>query len=107
MYFCVNEFEACVNDSIFSGNEQQKVCYCVLKRCSHCNCPLNGCYCLCNCYYRSNVAAATATDVNTPAGGNATTATAADTIAAVTDTADTRVGEATIAFIMILHLLLP
>ena len=25
MYFCVNEFEVGVNDSIFSGNEQQKV----------------------------------------------------------------------------------
>ena len=24
MYFCVNEFEVGVNDSIFSGNEQQK-----------------------------------------------------------------------------------
>ena len=24
-YFCVNEFEVDVNDSIFSGNEQQKV----------------------------------------------------------------------------------
>ena len=28
IYFCVNEFEVGVNDSIFSGNEQQKV-YCV------------------------------------------------------------------------------
>ena len=27
MYFCVNEFEVRVNDSIFSGNEQQKVHY--------------------------------------------------------------------------------
>ena len=27
MYFCVNEFEVGVNDSIFSGNEQQKVYY--------------------------------------------------------------------------------
>ena len=25
MYFCVNEFEVGVDDSIFSGNEQQKV----------------------------------------------------------------------------------
>ena len=25
MYFCVNEFEVTVNDSIFSGNKQQKV----------------------------------------------------------------------------------
>ena len=25
MYFCVNEFEVGVNNSIFSGNEQQKV----------------------------------------------------------------------------------
>ena len=25
MYFCINEFEFGVNDSIFSGNEQQKV----------------------------------------------------------------------------------
>ena len=25
MYFCVNEFEVGVNDSIFSGNERQKV----------------------------------------------------------------------------------
>ena len=25
MYFCVNEFEVGVNDSIFSGDEQQKV----------------------------------------------------------------------------------
>ena len=25
MHFCVNEFEVDVNDSIFSGNEQQKV----------------------------------------------------------------------------------
>ena len=25
MYLCVNEFEVGVNDSIFSGNEQQKV----------------------------------------------------------------------------------
>ena len=25
MYFCVNEFEVSVNDSMFSGNEQQKV----------------------------------------------------------------------------------
>ena len=25
MYFCVNEFVVGVNDSIFSGNEQQKV----------------------------------------------------------------------------------
>ena len=25
MYFCVNEFEVGVNDSTFSGNEQQKV----------------------------------------------------------------------------------
>ena len=25
MYFCVNEFEVGVNDSIFSDNEQQKV----------------------------------------------------------------------------------
>ena len=25
MYFCVNEFEVCVNDSMFSGNEKQKV----------------------------------------------------------------------------------
>ena len=25
MYFCDNEFEVGVNDSIFSGNEQQKV----------------------------------------------------------------------------------
>ena len=25
MYFCVNEFQVGVNDSIFSGNEQQKV----------------------------------------------------------------------------------
>ena len=25
MYFCANEFEVGVNDSIFSGNEQQKV----------------------------------------------------------------------------------
>ena len=25
MYFCVNEFKVWVNDSIFSGNEQQKV----------------------------------------------------------------------------------
>ena len=25
MYFCVNEFEVGVNDSIFSSNEQQKV----------------------------------------------------------------------------------
>ena len=24
MHFCVNEFEVGVNDSIFSGNEQQK-----------------------------------------------------------------------------------
>ena len=24
MYFCVNEFKVGVNDSIFSGNEQQK-----------------------------------------------------------------------------------
>ena len=27
MYFCVNEFEVRVNDSIFSGHEQQKVYY--------------------------------------------------------------------------------
>ena len=27
MYFRVNEFEVDVNDSIFSGNEQQKVYY--------------------------------------------------------------------------------
>ena len=27
MYFSVNEFEVSVNDSIFSGNEQQKVYY--------------------------------------------------------------------------------
>ena len=27
MYFCVNEFEIGVNDSIFSGNEQRKVEY--------------------------------------------------------------------------------
>ena len=27
MYFCVNEFEVGVNDSIFSDNEQQKVYY--------------------------------------------------------------------------------
>ena len=27
MYFCVNGFEVGVNDSIFSGNEQQKVYY--------------------------------------------------------------------------------
>ena len=27
MYFCVDEFEVGVNDSIFSGNEQQKVYY--------------------------------------------------------------------------------
>ena len=27
MYFCVNEFDVVVNDSIFSGNEQQKVYY--------------------------------------------------------------------------------
>ena len=27
MYFCVNESEVGVNDSIFSGNEQQKVCF--------------------------------------------------------------------------------
>ena len=25
MYFCVNEFEVGVNDSIFSGNEQHEV----------------------------------------------------------------------------------
>ena len=25
MYFCVNEFEVGVNDTIFSGNKQQKV----------------------------------------------------------------------------------
>ena len=25
MYFCINEFDVGVNDSIFSGNEQQKV----------------------------------------------------------------------------------
>ena len=25
MYFCANEFEVGVNDSIFSGNKQQKV----------------------------------------------------------------------------------
>ena len=25
MYFCINEFEVGVNDSTFSGNEQQKV----------------------------------------------------------------------------------
>ena len=25
MYFCVNKFEVGINDSIFSGNEQQKV----------------------------------------------------------------------------------
>ena len=25
IYFCVNEFEVGINDSIFSGNEQQKV----------------------------------------------------------------------------------
>ena len=25
MYFCINQFEVGVNDSIFSGNEQQKV----------------------------------------------------------------------------------
>ena len=25
LYFCVNEFEVGVNDSIFSGNEQQKI----------------------------------------------------------------------------------
>ena len=25
IYFCVNEFEVDVNDSIFSGNEQQKM----------------------------------------------------------------------------------
>ena len=25
IYFCVNEFEVGANDSIFSGNEQQKV----------------------------------------------------------------------------------
>ena len=25
MYFCVNDFELGVNDSIFSGNEQQKM----------------------------------------------------------------------------------
>ena len=30
MYFCVNEFEVGVNDSIFSGNEQQKVYYIIL-----------------------------------------------------------------------------
>ena len=27
MYLCVNEFEVGVNDSIFSGNEQQKSYY--------------------------------------------------------------------------------
>ena len=27
MYFCVNEFEVGVNDSIFSGNEQQKMSF--------------------------------------------------------------------------------
>ena len=27
MCFCVNEFETGVNDSIYSGNEQQKVYY--------------------------------------------------------------------------------
>ena len=27
MYFCVNEFEVGVNDSIFCGNKQQKVYY--------------------------------------------------------------------------------
>ena len=27
MYFCVNEFEVGLTDSIFSGNEQQKVYY--------------------------------------------------------------------------------
>ena len=27
MYFCINEFEVGVNDSICSGNEQQKVYY--------------------------------------------------------------------------------
>ena len=25
IYFCINEFEVCVNNNIFSGNEQQKV----------------------------------------------------------------------------------
>ena len=35
MYFCVNGFEVGVNDSIFSGNEQQKV-YCFSKaKCMH------------------------------------------------------------------------
>ena len=34
MYFCVNEYEVGFNDSIFSGNEQQKMYYIlvVLKR---------------------------------------------------------------------------
>ena len=31
MYFCVNDFEVGVNDSIFSGNEQQKVCLLLLN----------------------------------------------------------------------------
>ena len=31
MYFCVNEFEVGVNDSIFSGNEQQKVHIVIVK----------------------------------------------------------------------------
>ena len=27
MYFCVNDFQISINDSMFSGNEQQKVYY--------------------------------------------------------------------------------
>ena len=31
MYFCINDFEVGVNDSMFSGNEQQKVYFYVKK----------------------------------------------------------------------------
>ena len=30
MHFCVNEFDVDVNDSIFSGNEQQKMYKCTI-----------------------------------------------------------------------------
>ena len=42
MYFCLNEFEVSVNDSIFSGNEQQKVIS-------------NGSQTNCGCFFYPNV----------------------------------------------------
>ena len=43
MYFCVNEFEVGVNESIIFGNEQQKMYFAIISfSCKHCIPKANG-----------------------------------------------------------------